>query len=194
MALRRGFKTETNDIAREVRDELGLAAEDPLDPWKLARHLAIPVTPLSALAEEAPHGVRHFQLVDSSRFSAVTVFVGSNRFIIHNDAHAQGRQASDVGHELAHGLLLHPPVPALDSTGCRNWDGVVEEEANWLAGALLVSEEAAVVLARQGTPVAEAAAIYGVSEKLMDWRLNVTGARIRAARRAQRLASRRRTP
>ena len=190
MALRRGFKTEANEVAREVREELGLDAEDPLDPWKLAQHLAIPVTPLSALSSAPPQGVRHFQVIDASRFSAVTVFVGCNRVIIHNDAHVLGRQASDLGHELAHGLLLHPATPALDSTGCRNWDGTVEEEANWLGGALLVSEDAAVMLARKGTPVAEAAALYGVSEKLMDWRLNVTGARIRAQRRAKRFKGR----
>jgi Zn-dependent peptidase ImmA (M78 family) len=184
MALRRGFKSEANDIAREVRQELGLALGDPLDPWQLAQHLAIPVTPLSALASSAAAAVRHFQVVDSSRFSAVTVFVGTERCIVYNDAHSVGRQASDLGHELAHGLLLHPAVPALDAGGCRNWDRTLEEEANWLAGALLVSEEAAVALARARVPLAVAADRYGVSERLMDWRLNVTGARIRAQRRA----------
>jgi len=184
MALRRGFKSEANDIAREIRQELGLALADPLDPWQLAKHLAIPVTPLSALADAASSAVRHFQVVDSSRFSAVTVFVGTERCIVYNDAHSEGRQASDLGHELAHGLLLHPPAPALDDGGCRNWDRRLEEEANWLAGALLVSEEAAVALARERVSLTLAANRYGVSEKLMDWRLNVTGARIRAQRRA----------
>lgn len=150
MGLRRGFKSETNDIARDIRRELGLAAADPLDPWTLADNLAIPVVALSALASEAPVGVRHFQSIDPSRFSGVTVFVGTERIIVYNDAHAPGRQASDVAHEIAHGLLLHPPAPALDGHGCRNWDGDREKEANWLSGALLVSEEAAVMLARRG--------------------------------------------
>ena len=34
--MRRGFKTQANQIAREVRGELGLGPTDPLDPWKLA--------------------------------------------------------------------------------------------------------------------------------------------------------------
>ena len=187
MGLRRGFKTEANEIAREVRHERGLAVEDPLDPWRLAGHLAISVDPLSALPHNARAAARHFQSAASSRFSAVTVFVGTQRIIVYNDGHSLGRQASDVAHELAHGLLLHPAVPAFDGNGCRNWNPVQEEEANWLAGARLVSEEAAIALARRNVPLPEAAAKYGVSERLMDWRLNVTGARIRARRRAEQL-------
>jgi len=136
----------------------------------------------------APEAVRHFCVVDPTRFSAVTVFMGLFRHIVHNDAHAAGRQASDIAHELAHGLLLHPPAPALDAGGCRNWDAELEEEANWLGGALLVPEEAAVLLARRGIPLDVAAEAYGVSEQMMDWRLNVTGARIRAQRRAARFS------
>ena len=44
-ALRRGFKTEANDIAREIRQELGLGLADPLDPWVLAAQLEIPWCP-----------------------------------------------------------------------------------------------------------------------------------------------------
>jgi hypothetical protein len=36
LELRRGFKSEANDIAREIRGELGLKLVDPLDPWRLA--------------------------------------------------------------------------------------------------------------------------------------------------------------
>lgn len=53
MAFRRGFKTEANSIATEIRAEIGLQALEALDPWGLARHLAIPVIPLSELARDA---------------------------------------------------------------------------------------------------------------------------------------------
>jgi hypothetical protein len=43
--LRRGFKTEANDIAREIRGELGLRDVEPLDPWKLAAALEVRVIP-----------------------------------------------------------------------------------------------------------------------------------------------------
>ena len=50
--LRRGFKTEAEALAKEVRAELGLAKLDCLDPHQLARHLEIPVVGLSDLPKE----------------------------------------------------------------------------------------------------------------------------------------------
>ena len=132
MTLRRGFKTEANAIAREVRLELGLQPYDRLDPWQLARHLEIPVVGLCAYDEDAPFAVTQFQTVDSGAFSAVTVFRGHARVVVHNDSHAPGRQCSNLAHELSHALLLHPPTPALNVYGCRDWDKEVEEEADLL--------------------------------------------------------------
>lgn len=181
MALRRGFKAEANDIAREVRTELGLAPTDPLDPWRLAQQLDIPVQTLSSMRENAPFAAYHFSQVDSDAFSAVTVFRGRERHIIHNDFHSRGRQASNLAHELAHALLHHPPTPALNKVRSRNWDQTVEDEANLLGGALLVSEEAALMIARKQWSIPQAALHYGVSEDMIRFRLNVTGAQKRAS-------------
>ncbi len=176
MALRRGFKTEANHTAREVRAELGLRWADPLDPWALARHLEIPVVPLSHFSGVAADAVHHFHRVDRGAFSAVTVFDGSRRLIAYNDSHSIGRRASDLAHELAHALLLHRPGPALDHRGCRRWNAEQEDEANWLAGALLISEEAALQIARSGEPLDEAAKRCRVSQAMVTFRLNVTAA------------------
>ena len=48
--------------------------------------------------------------------------------------------------------------------------------AKWLGPTLLVSEDAAPHIAKQKVPLAVAAKAYGVSEQLMSFRLNVTGA------------------
>lgn len=179
-ALRRGFKSEANVLARAVRADLGLGAAAALNPWALARFLGIPILPLSALAEVEPEAVRHLTGEDPGAFSAVTVFRGARRLIVYNDAHSPGRQASDLAHELAHALLQHRPHAALDAFGCRIWRQIEEEEADWLAGALLISEEAALAVVRRGLTVPEAASVYRVSEPMMRFRLNVTGARRRA--------------
>ena len=182
MTLRRGFKSEANSIAREIRGELHLKPADPLDPWALAEHLAIPILPLSELREDSPAMVRHFSGREQAAFSAVTVFEGSSRLVVHNDSHSRGRQASNVTHELSHGLLLHSPAVAIDRRGCRDWDQEVELEANWLAGALLISDEAALVIVRRGLTIAQAAEVYGVSEAMVKFRLNVTAAVVRIHR------------
>lgn len=179
--LRWGFKAEANRLAHEIRGELGLLPVDPLDPWALANHLAIPVYPLSALRAEAPFAVAHFMEVDAGAFSAMTVFCGTRRAIMHNDAHSAGRQASDLAHELVHALLGHAPTPALDARGCRDWDGEVEAEADCLAGALLIPAEAALLIARRGWPLEQAAQRYRVSVAMVRYRLNICGARKRIA-------------
>ena len=186
--MRRGFKTEANGIAREVRSELGLAPASPLDVWRLAEHLEIPVLPLSGLRESAPMAAELFLNDGQGMFSGVTVFRGNERTIVFNDAHVLGRQASDVGHELAHGLLLHPPEPAVDGRGCRYWNRDTEDEANWLSGALLVPEEAALSVIRRGWSLAVASDHYGVTQKMMRFRINVTG----AVKRVRRAAGKRR--
>jgi IrrE N-terminal-like domain len=174
--MRWGFKTQANRTARELRGELGLGTTDLLDPWKLAAFLDIPVIGLGELATAVPGAVGHFQEIEPGAFSAATVFAGRRRVIVHNDAHSAGRQASNVTHEVAHGVLLHEPIPAFGEHGCRTWRDDVEDEAQWLAGVLLVTEEAAIAVARRDIPIDLAASRYGVSEQMMRYRLNMTGA------------------
>ena len=178
--LRRGFKTESNVYSRALRHELQLNECDPLCPWRLAEHLEIPVIPLSGLLQYEPEGVRYLLGVGRELFSAVTIFVGRYgrmRLIFHNDAHSRARQASNLAHELAHAILCHPPTPPFVT------NQMAESEAKWLGPALLVSNEAALHIVENSMPIDSAAASYGVSSQLLQMRLNVSGARIRVARR-----------
>lgn len=182
MKLRRGFKKEANEIAVDIRKELHLQATAPLNPWCLAEYLDIPIMTLSDLKADAPFAYEHFTHHDTSAFSAVTVFNGTKRQIVHNDSHILGRQASNLAHEVSHALLLHPATPALDDTGCRNWDQEIEDEASWLAGTLLVPDEAAVMIVRKGLSIDEAATMFGTSLSMMKFRINMSGAHQRVER------------
>lgn len=181
MAFQRGFKTWANKIAGDTRAELGLGPYDRLDPKVLAEVLAIPVIDLSGLRADAPT-VAHLLIVETSVFSALTVFDGTRRAIVHNDSHAPVRQNSNISHELSHGLLAHPPTPAMDDTGCRIWNADIEDEANWLAGCLLISEAAALAIAKGRWTAQEAALRFAVSEHMVRFRMNATGARARVQR------------
>jgi Zn-dependent peptidase ImmA (M78 family) len=184
MALRRGFKIEANWYAARLREELNIAVHLPLCPWRLAAHLGFPVAPLSDYAKDEPEAVGYLQSKSGQKdFSAVTLAVGRERIIIHNDAHDPKRQAANISHELAHGLLNHPPMKILDPSGKRAYDKEMEEEANWLGPALLISDEAAVHIAALGLTIAKASDMYGASEPLVRMRLNVTGAYRRLANR-----------
>jgi Zn-dependent peptidase ImmA (M78 family) len=179
--MRRGFKTEAREIAAEVRTELGLTPLDQLDPWALAAHLEIPIWALSSYRPANAWAVEHLSETETGVFSAMLACQGIRRVIIHNDGHALVRQRADIAHELAHALLLHKPHPALDGRP-PHYDRTQEEEAKWLGGVLLVTDEYCLVCCRDGLTVAEAALEIGVSKQLMQWRLNMSGARRRVAR------------
>lgn len=182
-SFRRGFKAYAQKLADEIRSELALGVMDRLEPDILARHLEIPLLPLSAIRDQCPDSVDHFCYVETRAFSALTVFNGPARLIVFNDSHAPTRQANSIVHELAHGLLQHAPHAALDDlTGCRIWRDEIELEANYLAGALLVPDRAAVSIVRNRTQLDLAASAFGISRQLLEYRINVTGARTRASR------------
>jgi Zn-dependent peptidase ImmA (M78 family) len=112
---------------------------------------------------------------DSSSFSAVTVPCGCRTAIVHNDVHHDCRQRSNICHELAHCFLGHECTPPLTDDGDRTHDGGVEAEATFLSGVLLIPNEAAMYIVRNGL-VAQAQGIYGVSRPMLTYRLRVSGA------------------
>ncbi|MBU6464457.1 MAG: ImmA/IrrE family metallo-endopeptidase, partial [Proteobacteria bacterium] len=112
---------------------------------------------------------------NSSFFSAVTVPRGIQTTIVHNDSHHPYRQRSNVCHELAHCFLGHRCTPPLTESGERARDGGVEAEANYLAGTLLMPNEATVYVLRNGL-LMQAQGIYGVSSRMLTYRLRVSGA------------------
>jgi hypothetical protein len=184
MGLRRGFKTEANWLSRDVRQSLGLPPESPLSPFALAKHLEIPTYPLGYYLDEHPDQVNYLRSKKGQKdFSAVTLFWGCQAFIIYNDGHSEKRVASDVIHELSHCILNHPSKPPFDESGSRHYDEELEDEANWLGPALLVSEEAALLIASQDVPIPVASDIYLATEEVIRMRLNVTGAYVRKRRR-----------
>jgi hypothetical protein len=180
--LRHGFKAEANWWSRELRLEQGLSSESPMCPRKLSEHLALPIMRLSDFAADQPAAVaRLTSEVGQREFSGVTIMWEGERWIIYNDAHDPGRQASDIAHEVAHAILQHPVPQLFGVDGKRNHDKVHEAEASWLGPALLVSDEAAVFIVANGIPLDDAAELYGASREVIQMRINVSGARKRVA-------------
>lgn len=183
ISLRRGFKTEANGWARDLRLELGLRPIDPLCPWSLAEHLAVPVYS----AERLLSAEALLPLTPDTKgvpFSAVTLFDGTKAFVVQSSFVSKKRQASDLAHELAHIVLRHDPRTISWIDGQRHYDAIAEEEAKWLGPALLVSEEAALWIASQQLTVRQASDIFNATEDVVRMRLNVTGAFRRSRTRA----------
>jgi Zn-dependent peptidase ImmA (M78 family) len=192
--FKHGFKKQAEEMALEVRARMMIAWDGRLDPRELARHVGVPVFDLKALvAVGMPESsLRHLLGNGRKEFSAALFKRDGLRLIVANPVHSIGRQASNIVHEVAHLLLEHEPPEAVLEAGCRRWNEVMENEADWLAGELLVPRRAALAIARSGADVESSALRYGVSAQMMRWRLNHSGALKQAER--EQVARNRRWP
>jgi len=182
----RGFKTWCENTAIGFRRDLGLESVEPLSPRALASELGVRVWG----ADEVP-GVDAETLdillrADPSSWSALTINVGRERLIVLNTAHSGARSASDLSHELSHLVLGHEPG-RVDVSEDRllllhSFDRAQEDEANWLAGCLLLPRDALLHIMGEGWPVSDAAGRYGVSVDMLKYRLNVTGVNAQISR------------
>jgi Zn-dependent peptidase ImmA (M78 family) len=152
--------------------------------------LEIPVVDMSQLANGQAGFLRVFRYHDQDSFSALTLFTGTTRLIVHNDSHHPHRQSSNIAHEISHCLLEHPPGPLVSAEGCRYWDPQLEAEAEWLGAALLVPRDGGLRLAKRGWDIGTIADHYNVSETLCRWRLQQTGVLKQIERLGRRSAPR----
>lgn len=179
--MRHGYKAWCERYAADTRQKLGLPPTSPLSPRDLAAHLGIRVwTP--ADIPGLPEMTRKILLRNDgtpSCWSAVTLVVGEKTLVILNSTHSLARQASDLMHELAHRILNHEPEEmSISSEGLlllKAYDKAQEEEADWLAGVLLLPRDALVDVRRRGMPDEAVIARYGVSKRMYTYRMSMTG-------------------
>lgn len=184
--LRRGFKAWCEGIALEKRNELGLHSIDPLPPSDLADLIGVKVWKPSDIPDVPSDCLRKLLHDDPDSWSAVTLRLPNVDLIIVNSAHSAARQASDLMHELAHILLGHTPT-RVDVTEqgdllLRTHDQQQEEEANWLAGCLLLPRPCLVHLLRNGGISLEVARKFGVSMDMLTYRYRITGVEVQGRR------------
>ena len=190
--FKRGFKKKCEEMVSKARGDLGLSRYAPFDPFIYAELLGIQCVPVSELARDGcpEESLAHVAGAGRRDFSAVTIRKGMRCLIVYNDNNDPERQKSDVAHELAHVLLEHEAGPLFGLGGCRDVDDLREKEAAWLGAALLVPEHVALSVARQRLAVEDAAERFGVSEEIMRWRVNATGALKRVGHERRKAGSR----
>ena len=177
--MERGFKSRCEEMSRSLRAELGLRPSSPLLPNQLAEYLRVVVWSVTDLGL-APEDVEQLLVADPDSWSAVTVTAGGRDAIIVNPNHRRGRYSSDVMHELSHLLLNHEPstmfFAAEEALALRGYSKTAEDQANWLAGALLLPRDALVDLCKRDSSPDQVCEDFGVSRQMLDFRMRVTGA------------------
>ena len=191
--MERGFKTRCEEMSRSLRTELGLDPTAPLPAEQLALYLGVQVWSVEELGL-SPEDIRQLIHNDPESWSAITVSAAGRDAIIVNPLHRRGRYSSDVMHELAHLLLGHEPgtmfFAGQENLALRGFNPVAEQEADWLAGALLLPRDALLKLRIQRVPKDSACDKFGVSEKMLDFRMRITGVDRQFARKRKPTAQR----
>ena len=172
------FRAECEEIALELRREVGLGSQDRLDPRDRAKDMAIDVFTIERFRELHPNAVAQLAKNDAEAFDAMVVFHGTRCLILVNPSQSPEEEALSVAHEIAHIELEHERLeaPLFDEAGRRrSWHPQEEAEAEYLARTMLVPESAIEpVLARCGGNIGEVAAHFGVSVRLLRQRMNET--------------------
>jgi Zn-dependent peptidase ImmA (M78 family) len=189
--FRRGFKQWCETVAAQKRRSLKVPLTGPLDPRLLAKDMGVVVVYIEQVPNLASGTLEQLTNNDPEAWSAVTVCWKNRYLIVMNSAHAPTRQASSLTHELAHLIIGHKPA-RLDVTPdglmiLSSYDKQNEDEANWLASALLLPREALLLIRRRGLTKEEAATLFGCSVQLFQFRLNTTGVdtQLRRARKTR---------
>jgi len=139
--MRRGFKSQAKAVALSARADMGLGPAETTSPAAIADHLGVAVRLSAADELIARSRFEELQSLQSDAFSAATFRLPSGRaVIVYNPLNEPARTNSDIAHELAH-LMLEHPVKTIERVGGLNFftcDAEEEQEANWLAGCLLL--------------------------------------------------------
>jgi Zn-dependent peptidase ImmA (M78 family) len=184
--FRRGFKTWAEEIAGRVRRKLKLPMDSALDPMALAGLLSVIVMSPTDMRDLPQDCGRRLMREHAENWSAVTVENEKRYLIVINSSHSPARRNSNLAHELAHVILGHEPSLMFASpksgTALRTHNKEQEDEANWLAGCLLLPKDVLFSIRRRHLADEEACVEYGVSLPMLRFRMNVSGVDIRLRR------------
>lgn len=179
----RGFKTKAKKKSLELRKELNVKYNEPLDCFKLVDYLDIPTYPVDKMGEFGL-STEHINTICYSKgkqqFSATTISVPFGHLIFYNQSHTFKRTNSNLAHEASHIILGHEFSSITDIKFiAREFDKDKEDEANWMAGCLLLPEEGLIWALKKRMSLQSIADHFNISKQMTQWRYNSTGMRQR---------------
>jgi len=178
MQFERGYKSWCENISIQYRKEISLKPYMPLCPWMLAKRLHTLVWTLDDLTD-LPDQSKKQLLNDHTSWDAANICVNSSNLIILNQESSKERQSSTLMHELSHIILNHEPSRVDISTDnliiLDSYDKGQEDEANWLAGTLLLPRQSLIHIVENFSEFDPIRIKYMVSKEMLRYRINMTG-------------------
>lgn len=181
--MRRGFKSEAERRATEIRERLGCGDNDPVPLDALARDLGVRMVSADKLVPIEQ--LEELQELQADAFSAATFRLSDGRrIVVYNPLHSPGRTRSNQAHELAHITLGHT-LRTVETVGDQSFvtcDVEQEEEADWMGGCLLLPRPLLLRAAYDGKTAAQIAEEHSTSETMARFRLNASGVLVQVGR------------
>lgn len=180
MKFKRGFKKKADELAKELRAELGLEKHSPINPFRLCQHLGVDCLGLSQLVSigMAPEILEVLSDADHGGFSAVTIYKGADSLIVYNESHSLGRINNSICHELAHVICDHKSNLSTGNSNdpvLRTFSKEQEGEADWLGACILIPKDGLFWTCYRGMSLNKTAEYFGSSKSLARMRLNISG-------------------
>jgi hypothetical protein len=170
--------------ALELRRLAGLRPNELLDPWSLAPKVGL----LVVAADEGPLQVLddeqrlHLLGVGGRKWSGAVLPIelpDGMRISILNPTHSRGRHKSTLMEEIAHAYLKHEPTKLVfnsDAVRARDFNKSLETEAFGVGAAALLPWNTFFHCLDDGKTRAQIAEEYEVTENLVRYRIQITGA------------------
>src|ERR1017187_10463520 len=154
---------------------MGKRPSDYVDALDFATHLGAEVRRADTVT--SPEKLETLEEIQPGAFSACTFTVDEKHIIVYNPFSSPGRTQSDIAHEVSHLVLKHEmkTVETIAGLTFFTCDPEEEQEANWLAGCLLLPRRLLYLAARRGMRAPEISEQFNVSEQMAAFRLRTTG-------------------
>jgi hypothetical protein len=168
--------------ARQIRQFAGVAPDQRLDPFSLARQLKLTViADAQQWRQQLPLDARTAEqlfLKDSSGWSGGVTpdREDGTRVVLLNPTHSPQRQAATLMEEICHVLLGHQPSSITpDQTKLRDYNHRIEEEAYGVGAAALLPYEALCERISQNWSERRIGDYFGISVSLVRFRCKFLG-------------------
>lgn len=123
--------------------------------------------------------LKQLTIVDPDSWSGLSVKAAGLTAVILNPTHPKTRQRNTLMHEISHIHLGHVgnrvDVSEQGLLLVSDFSAEQDDEANWLAGALLAPRDGLLAARMAGKSAQQICSDYGISHELCTWRLRMTG-------------------
>lgn len=185
--MRRGFKAYAEKLSANTRLRLGVRMDQNIDPRTLVKAEGCLVWCPQEIPNLDQCHLDQLLVNDPESWDAMAIKDGGWTVIVINPSRSTTRQVNTIMHEWAHLKLKHKPSRVDEFDGglllLSDYPKELEDEADWLAGAMLAPREGLMKLRRRGLSNAQIANVFGISADLATWRLRMTGVDRQMSRR-----------